>query len=260
MSCKELNPEFIVQGALGLLGRPAKLINRQGDLYDILQIVLERYRNRLQIHDGDFLLKMRRVTLPAMRLDVSFNEPSWGRPVMCDLDPSTLSSDMALPRRDVELIAIRDQDQFRNNVSVIEGGAGLSGNDGTVIDYAHAVSWFRDGTTVKLFFEFGGRFPTTDATYRFFYQPGGLSEVFAGQEITWLREFAGMLQVDCALAFLPLSEIPDPQYTRLENRWEKDLMKREPILDLFLQQDSTEQSGYVGGYNRSRIGGHRRLR
>ena len=181
MSCKELNPEYIVQGALGLIGRPAKLINRMGDLYDILQIVLERYRNRLQIHDGDFLLKMRRVTLPAMRLDVSFNEPSWGRPVMCDLDPSSLSSDMALPRRDVELIAIRDQDQFRNNVSVIEGGAGLSGNDGTVIDYAHAVSWFRDGTTVKLFFEFGGRFPTTNATYRFFYQPGGLFEVVAGQ-------------------------------------------------------------------------------
>lgn len=257
MSCKVLTPESILNGALALIGRPPKLINRKGDLYDIMGITLERFRNKLQIHDGNFILKMRRVTLPAGRLDISIDEPAWGRPVMCDLDPSLFPTNQQLPRRDVELIAIQDQELFRSN-SV--SGSSTASDGGNAISFAQAVSWYRDGGSIRLFFEFGGVFPTTDSTYRFFYEPGGIAEVMESEEVSWLPDFVGLLQLDCALAFLPLTDISEPQYTRLERRLSGDIQRREPVMDQWLQMDHTEQSGYAPGYNRSRVGGHQRVR
>lgn len=257
MSCKVLTPESILNGALALIGRPPKLINRKGDLYDIMGITLERFRNKLQIHDGNFILKMRRVTLPAGRLDISIDEPAWGRPVMCDLDPSLFPVNQQLPRRDVELIAIQDQELFRNNSM---SGSSTASDGGNAISFAQAVSWYRDGGSIRLFFEFGGVFPTTDSTYRFFYEPGGIAEVMENEEVSWLPDFVGLLQLDCALAFLPLTDIPELQYARLERRLSGDIQRREPVMDQWLQMDHTEQSGYAPGYNRSRVGGHQRVR
>jgi len=258
VSCKVLTPQSILQGAMALIGRPQKLISRTGDLYDIMGNVLEMYQNKLAIHDGNFILKQRRITLPATRLEVSFVETSWGRPVMCDLDPASLPSGVTLPRRDVDLIAIQDQDQYRRNVVT---GLGLPPSPGsTTIAMAQAVSWLREGNTIKLFFEFGGFTPQTDVVYRFFYQPGGIAEVIEDQNVDWLPNFVGLLQCDFALAILPLSDIPEPQYTRLEKSLMAQVQRREPVMDQFLQQDHTEQSGYFGGYNRSRVGGHQRAR
>lgn len=257
MSCKVLTPESILNGALALIGRPPKLINRKGDLYDIMGITLERFRNKLQIHDGNFILKMRRVTLPAGRLDISIDEPAWGRPVMCDLDPSLFPTNQQLPRRDVELIAIQDQELFRSNSM---SGSSTASGGGNAISFAQAVSWYRENSSIRLFFEFGGVFPTTDSTYRFFYEPGGIAEVMESEEVSWLPDFVGLLQLDCALAFLPLTDISEPQYTRLERRLSGDIQRREPVMDQWLQMDHTEQSGYAPGYNRSRVGGHQRVR
>ncbi len=82
MSCKVLTPQSILNGALAMIGRPAKLITKTGDLYDVMGNLLEMYQNKLAIHDGNFILKQRRITLPAGKLEISFVEPSWGRPVM----------------------------------------------------------------------------------------------------------------------------------------------------------------------------------
>ena len=258
MACKVLTPQSILNGALALIGRPQKLISRTGDLYDIMGNVLELYQNKLAVHDGNFILKQRRVTLPAGRLEASFTEASWGRPVMCDIDPASLPQGVTLPRRDVDLIAIQDQDQYRRNS--VTGAALPSAPGSAIIAFAQAVSWYREGETIKLFFEFGGYVPQTEATYRFFYQPGGIAEVLEDQNVDWLPNFVGLLQVETALAILPLSEIPDPQYTRLEKQLSAQIQRREPVMDQFLQQDHTEQSGYYGGYNRSRVGGHQRAR
>lgn len=257
MSCKELTPESIVQGSLSLLGRPAKLMNRMGDLYDMMGISLERFRNKLHIHDGDFILKMRRVTLPSQQLELSIDIPDWGRPVSCDLDPDSVPADVLLPSRDVALIALRDADLFRRNQDY--GYISDPMTIGTVA-FASAVSWFRSDSKIKFFFEFGGARPYRDVTYRFFYQPGGISQVLEGQSVEWLNEFIGLLQLDCALLFLPHADLDDKTYNRLETRFEKAVMQRESVLDLWLQQDHTEQSGFVGGWNRTLIGGNRRLR
>lgn len=263
MACKDLTPDSIVTGALALIGRPAKLINRQGDLYDILGNVLEPYRVRMQIHDGNFILKKRIVVLPAGRLEVTISEPNWGRPVYCDLDPASLPAGIVLPRRDVNLINLEDQDLYRNNSFYGSTGAGLTSADRSAsIPLAQAVSWFRDTetNTIKFFFEFGGFVPAMDGTYRFFYEPGGIAQVLEAQNIDWLPNFVGLLQSDFALAVLPLSDIPEPQYTRLEKRLQAVVMKGETLLDQWLIFDHKEQSGYVGGYNRSRVGAHRRTR
>ena len=258
MSCKVLTPQSILNGALALIGRPAKLITRTGDLYDIMGNVLELYQNKLDVHDGNFILKQRRITLPAGRLEISFEETSWGRPVMCDLDPASLPPGVTLPRRDVELINIQDQDLYRRNTAT---GLGMPPSPGSaIIAMAQAVSWYREGNTIKLFFEFGGFTPQMDATYRFFYQPGGIAEVMEDQNVDWLPNFVGLLQCDFALAILPLSDIPEPQYTRLERHLASQVQRREPVMEQWLQNDHIEQSGYAGGYNRSRVGGHQRAR
>lgn len=261
MSCKVLTPQSILNGALAMIGRPPKLITKTGDLYDVMGNLLEMYQNKLAIHDGNFILKQRRITLPAGKLEISFVEPSWGRPVMCDLDPASLPPNITLPRRDVNLISIQDQDQFRNNVFSGSAGSGLTTSDGSAtIAFAQAVSWLRDGSTIKLFFEFGGFAPGTDSTYRFFYQPGGIAEVMEDQNVEWLPNFIGLLQCDFALAILPLSGIAEPDYTRFKEYLQGQITRREPVLDLFLQNDHREQTGYAPGYARSRVGGHQRAR
>ena len=261
MSCKTLTPQSIVDGALVLLGRPPKLLARMGDLYDILGNVLESYRAKMAVHDGNFILKHRTVTLPSGRLEASFVEESWGRPVMCDIDPGSLPARAILPRRDVDLIAIQDMDQYRLNLAHAGASNQLVATDASsFISYAQAVAWLREGNTIKLFFEFGGYVPSLTVQYRFFYEPGGLAQVLEDQDVDWLPEFVGLLQVDFALALLPHSDIAEPKYTRLQNDLEKRFARREPVMDLYLQQDHTEQSGYAGGYRRSRVGGHNRAR
>lgn len=257
MSSKTLTPQSIMNTALAMIGRPPKLIAKLGDLYDVLGNTLEHYQNKMDIHDGNFILKKKVVTLAAGRLEASFTEDSWGRPVMCDLDPEHLPAGIVLPRRDVDLIAIQDMDQYRTNVATAGSSSGVVTSDGTrSIAFAQAVAWYREGNQIKLFFEFGGYTPAQQTTYRFFYQPGGISEVIEDQEVDWLPNFVGLLQVDLALALLPLSDIQEPMYSRLEKRFLRDLQRREPVLDQWLQHDHTEQSGSYSGYNRSRIGGH----
>lgn len=262
MSCATLQPESIVQGALALIGRPATLITRLGDLYDILAVVLEQYQNRMAIHDGNFLLLNRRVTLPATRTEVSFTDMQWGRPVLCEVDPASLPTGTILPRRDVDLIGIQDAAEYR--INTMQGGVGSAnagGNAATVNAFAQAVAWMRSADTIKLFFEFGGFVPGNDVTYRFFYEPvGGLTNVAEGQAVTWLPNFMGLLQADCALQFLPLTDIEEPQYSRLEKSLAARVMRSEPILDEYLQQNRQEQSGYSGGYARNRVRQHPRFR
>jgi len=262
MSCKTLTPQSVLNGALALLGRPPALIAKSGDLYDIMGTVLENYQNLLNIHDGNFLLKMRRVTLPAQSLEIQFEEPSWGRPVLCDLDPLTLLPGTILPRRDIDLIGIQHMDQYRQTTTPTAGiGSGLTTSGGNqVLGFAQAVAWYREGVTIKLFFEFGGLLPGIDTTYRFFYEPGGVAEVMEDTLIDWVPNFVGILQVDCALAFLPHSMIEEPTYQRLETRLEKMLLKREPVLDQWLRNNHTEQSGRYPGYGRNRVGGYRSVR
>jgi len=257
MSSKTLMAQSVMNGALAMISRPPKLVAKLGDLYDILGNTLEHYQNKMKIHDGNFLLKKRIVTLAAGRLEASFTDDSWGRPVMCDLDPEHLPAGIVLPRRDVDLIAIQDMDQYRTNVATAGSSSGVVTSDGTrSIAFAQAVAWYRDGNQIRLFFEFGGYTPAQATTYRFFFEPGGIAEVIEDQPIDWLPNFVGLLQVDLALALLPLSDIQEPTYTRLERRLTRDLQRREPIMDQYLQQDHTEQSGSYSGYNRSRIGGH----
>lgn len=261
MSCKVLTPQSILNGSLAMIGRPSKLIAKTGDLYDVMGNVLEHYQNKLDIHDGNFILKKRVVTLPAGKLEASFVEESWGRPVMCDLDPASLPAGVVLPRRDVDLINLQDQDQYRQNAFSGASVGGLTTADGSsMVPLAQAVAWYREGTTIKLFFEFGGFTPGADATYRFFYQPGGIAEVMEDENVDWLPNFVGLLQCDLALALLPLSDIEEPRYTRFQQHLMAQVARREPVLDQWLQHDHTEQSGYAGGYARSRVGAHQRTR
>lgn len=261
MPCKTLTPQSVLNGALVLLGRPPALAARTGDLLDIMGNVLEGYQNLLRIYDGNFLLKVKNVTLPAQSLEASFEEPNWGRPVLCDLDPAFILPNSPLPRRDVDLIGIQHMDQYRNVSAPTAGNSGLtSAGANQVNGFAQAVAWYRDGNTIKLFFEFGGLLPGIDTSYRFFYEPGGIAEVMEDTLIDWVPNFVGILQVDCALAFLPHSMIEEPTYTRLMNDLEKRLQKREPVLEQWLKSNHTEQSGRYPGYNRNRTGGRRSMR
>lgn len=262
MSCKVPDPDTILNGALALIGRPASLLTRKGDLFDILEVTLELYRSKMSIHDGNFILKKRVVTLPARQIEVSFQDSDWGRPVCCDLDPASLPQGMLLPRRDVELVAIQDLDQFRNSgLPATSGAANLTAISEQSVSYAQAVAWFRQKSKIMLFFEFGGFFPIAPVTYRFFYEPGGMVQVLKGEEVDWLPNFIGLLQCHFALLMLPLAtDISDSQYSRFENRLSAEVAQRTPILDTFLQLDHTEQAGYYAGYGRSRSGGRQRAR
>ena len=258
MSCKTLTPESIMNGALALIGRPPALAAKLGDLYDIMANVLEPYQNILDIHGGNFLLKNVSVTLAANALTATATLPNFGRPVSCDLDPASIPLGALLPRRDVDLVPLQNLDLYRSTVAPMSNTGVVTPTGSTVYLLAQAMAWNREpANVIRFYFEFGGVTPTVQGIYRIFYEGGGISEVEIGTEIDWMPNFIGLLQQDCALAFLPHSEIDEPKYSRFERDFSRRVEKREALLHQWLQNDHVEQTGYVGGYARTKRTGAR---
>lgn len=254
MACKTLTPQSILNGALALLFRPPALTSKIGDCYDILGTHVELYRNKMKIHDGDFLLKKKLVPLPANQTETTFQQQNWGTPVFCEVDPDSVPAGVSLPKREIDIVNLQDLDQYR---------AGLPGVQGQDINLlpsqawlvASAVAWNREGEDIRLYFEFGGYKPQQAVTYRFFYEPGGVAEVVKGMPTDVLGEFVGLLEHDFALALLPDSGIEEPRYSRRKEYLQQYITRAWPIMETWLQQGNhVEQSGRFEGFNRNRYG------
>jgi hypothetical protein len=254
LACKTLTPQSILNGALALLFRPPALMSKIGDCYDILGTTVESYRNKMKIHDGNFILKKKTVPLPANQITASFQEQSWGTPVFCDVDPDSVPAGITLPKREIDIVNLHDLDQYRAGLPNVMGqDINLLPSQAWIV--AAAVAWNREGDDIKLYFEFGGLRPQQEVTYRFFYEPGGVAEVLENTKADILPEFVGLLQHDFALALLPDSGLEEPRYTRRLKYLEQYVTRNWPIMEEFLQQgDHVEQSGRFEGFNRNRYG------
>lgn len=224
----------VVAGVSSYLGNPPNFSNLLGDVYERIIDAQEEHVNFLSLYQVDPLVKNSEITLQPGTLNYQLPSDVGGIRLL------RTKPDRQGRFVEIDVVDIQDLANYQSTKSFI-----------TESDFSvpRACSRILVGTVPHLQMSVN---PTSQTVCELFYEGAGKADLDLDEPPEYLVNFHGLLKAQVAFDMLPLMEWPKDKYQRFAQHLSMRLGEKKQLLERYLSQSDSEQSGFVQGWGNGR--------